>query len=1274
MVRKKVSAWTKNNLREVKNTLERYIAIFAIISLGVAFFAGLVITRDAMVVTLDKYLIDHNMYDYRLLSTIGFDKDDHKHFTNLEGLESVEGAISIDFLAYLPEANQTIVVKAHSITDEINQLDLVSGKLPENADETLVDDTYFPPDSIGQKIKISFENEEDTIDSFATKEYTIVGTVKSTEYISHQRGTTSLANGSVNAFIYIPEDGFDMDYYTEMYLKLEEDGFPFSSEYEDLINDKENMVEIALDESAHDRFDYILEEANEEITEGEQEYEDGLAEYLSEKTKVITELEDAYSKLVDGQKEIEENEQKLLDGEKEIEDGFKEYNNGLKKYEDGLTEFEKTKASTLKTLEDSQREIDSNRAQINAGIKEIEDSEVVEQYAQVTSNLTDLESAKAQIDESGVRETYAQLQDGLIEIEAGQKEINSNRDLVNAGITSIENNPKISQILAQFTSLSDGIAYYENAKSQLLVTGGPMDSYAKLKEQLAELNGINESNLTEDEKLQLEKNKSAVLNGMEQIESTGVISQFESIDLVLDTLYRYKTLQDNLDTINENQDKLNEQKNLITAGIKEIENSEHFDFIINYDEQVVGNIKQLKAAKTQIEESGVLETYPQLQQALVQLNEGQAQLNRGLATANSEFVIAEQELISVKSELDAAYTILETSKKEIDDGKEALEEGKAELEDGFAEYEDGKAEAEEGFAEAEEELEDAKIKLEDAKQEIAELDGPTTYIFNRSHNSNYTSFNNDSAIVAGIAKVLPIFFFLVAALVCSSTMSRMVDEQRTQIGTLKSLGYSDRKITGKFMNYAASAALIGCILGYFLGTKFFPMAIWTAYGMIYQFAPLKFIFDWKLALISLIASLISSAGVTYITCKNELTQPPAELIRLKAPKAGKRIFLERIPVIWSKISFLRKVSIRNVFRFKKRLLMTVLGVAGCTALIIAALGIKDSIGNVANYQFDDIMTYDYDIYFTEELSEEERIEFTDKYADILSENVFIAKETFELVKGSQTKTFNVVTTDDSNITNLIDLHLEDEDVPYPEDGQVAISHKMAEQADISIGDNITIKVSDTKQVEASVGGIFENYIDNYMYMTENTYEMLFNQEAEYLNAIASRNIEDLDEVAKKLTSHEKVAAIISTQNIRDSVDDTMTSLNYVIWVVLAFALALAFVVVYNLNNINITERTHEIATLKVLGFYPKETYIYVFRENIILTAIGILFGLILGKGLLIFIMNEIQVDFVAFKLQVFPESYLTAVIVTFLLTVLVNRMLKGKIDNINMTESLNSGE
>lgn len=1280
MVRKSLSAWTKNNLREIKYTWERYVAILAIITLGVAFFAGLVITKDTMVATLDNYLTDYKMYDYRMLSTIGFDKDDAVNFSLLEGIEFVEAGISIDFISQLPEESNQAVLKAHSITNKINHLQLISGHLPNNPDECVVDSMYFSSDYIGKTILVSPANNEETKEGFSYSKYTIVGTVKSPEYISQQRGTTNLANGSLDSFIYIPEEGFDTDYYTDIYIKLEEDATPYSKEYASLIANHETSIQTVLDSTAKDRYEKIIDEANEKIAEGQEEYEDAYKEYLSEKEKALNELEEAYIELTDGEKEIEKNEEKLLDGEKELKDGWKQYNDGLKKYEEGLEEYNKTKASSLKTLQDSQKEINDNRTKVIRGIKEIEDSGVLDQYNEIVENLKSLETAKSQIDKSGVRNTYTQLQDSLAKLKLAKKDLGKNRQHIidaEVGLGELENSNNfiyIKELLRQYDNLDDAKTALEIKKVEMLKPGSILYELEALEEKLLILEQMYSNDLSDAEKDEL---ADKITNTKSKISSIKNGSEYLSISehfMLIDHSLNYLYLKDSIDSFYASEKEINSNLTHVEAGISKIENSEYFNLIVNYDEILLANISSLQAAKSQIEETAVLKTYTQLKETFKELDKAQVELDKGLATANLEFEKAQKELNLAKSELDTAYKTLSDSQKEFDDGKKSLREGQAELNDGFKEYEDGKLDAKKEFTKAEKELEDASLEINDAKKEVADVEFPTTYMFDRSHNSGYSSFDNDSAIVAGIAKVLPIFFFLVAALVCSSTMSRMVDEQRTQIGTLKALGYSDRKIINKYVLYAASSALFACGIGYYLGTKYFPIAIWKAYGILYDFAPLVFIVDIKLIIFSLVLSLLCSAGATYLTCKNELLKVPAALIRPKSPKAGKRIFLERIPAIWKQISFLPKVSIRNIFRYKKRLLMTVMGIAGCTALIVAALGIKDSIGNIANYQFDDIMTYDFEIYYSDDLQDKDKKAYQEKYGDLISENVFLTKETFELVKGNQTKTFNLIATDDKSITNIINFNYEGGTVSYPKDGEVLLSHSLAEHADVSIGDTVTIKISDTKNVEALVGGIFENHIDNYMFMSDTTYKMLLNEEAKHLNSFAKVNEKDLDTTAKILLDDESITAVVSTHLLRDMVDDTMISLDYVIWLVLGFALALAFVVVYNLNNINITERAYEIATLKVLGFYQNETHSYVFRENLFLTALGIFVGLILGNSLLTFIMAQIQVDFVSFKQQIFPLSFLVAIIITFLLTILVNWILRGKIDKIDMTESLNSGE
>ncbi len=401
---------------------------------------------------------------------------------------------------------------------------------------------------------------------------------------------------------------------------------------------------------------------------------------------------------------------------------------------------------------------------------------------------------------------------------------------------------------------------------------------------------------------------------------------------------------------------------------------------------------------------------------------------------------------------------------------------------------------------------------------------------------------------------------------------------------------------------------------------------------------------------------------------------PAALIRPKAPKAGKRVLLERLPFIWKRVSFLHKVSIRNILRYKRRFFMTITGIAGCTALIVAALGIRDSIKNVGNDQFESIMKYDYDILFTEELDNEERESFINTYNEELSEWVFVATDEVEIMDGDILKKTSVIATDDPNITKVIGLHWNGETVSYPTDGKVAISNNLADELDLYKGDRVTISVNPSETVDVEVGGVFENYMGNYLFMTGKTYSDILGKAPAYKNLYAKTDSEDIYSISAAMLKGDKITNVSVTKDVRAMVDNMMSSLDTVIWLVIACAGALGFVVIYNLNNINITERSREIATLKVIGFYQNETGSYIFRETITLTFIGALLGLGLGKLLHMFIMNEIKVEMVSFKEQIFGLSYLIAFLATFLVTFIVNWMLRKKIDRVNMAESLKSVE
>lgn len=1090
MVMIRNSAWHKNNLREIKHTLERYLAIMAIIALGVGFFSGLKITRTAMVKNLDTYVFDQKMYDFRLLSTLGLTKEDVQYFKEQEDI-TAEGSISMDFVADIGTENE-VVLKAHSITKEVNLLNIQYGRMPQVGNECVLDSRAFPEDILGSKIRIASSNNEDTIDAFAYEEYTVVGIADSVNYLNYDRGTTSLAGGVVHGFVYLPEDGFVADYYTEILVGLKGYNEVYSKEYKDLITQKEKVLKEALEVRGQLRHGEIVEQAEKDLLEAQKEYEKAYEEFLVEKADAEKELNQALEELEEAKREIKKQEDRLKDAESKLARGEREYHKSVRDWEKAFEEYETSRAETFAELDSQQEELQRGRASVISAMEGIEESGVIDQHKRLKETILSLEAALSQISDPDSEE-----------------------------------------------------------------------------------------------------------------------------------------------------------------------------YII-----IEGQLNQAKSAVADIEATGIIQQYTELEKTLAQIETSQKELDRGREEANSKFSAAQAQLAEAKSKLDSAKVELEKNKQDILAGWDALEKGKVEYERGLKEYKDAKEEAEKAFADAEKELAEAQQEINNGWKEIEDIPAVKVYVLNRNHNVGYTSFENDSSIVDGIAKVLPMFFFLVAALVCLTTMTRMVDEQRTQIGTLKALGYSDGAIARKYIFYSGSAAIIGCVVGYFLGTKYFPIAIWEAYSMMYDFSSIEYVFDVPLAVFSLGVSLFCSAGVTYISCKSELLQMPAQLIRPKAPKAGKRVLLERIPVLWNRLGFLHKVSIRNILRYKRRFFMTVLGIAGCTSLVVAALGIGDSIRNVVNDQFDTIMVYDFSISFSEARSQEEREDFIEEFGDILSQCVFVSTDEKEVVYMDGIKKATVVATDDPNISKVIGLYLDGIALPYPSAGQIAINDKLAQDLGVTLGDTITIKKDELETVEVEIGSIFENYMGNYLFMTGETYEGLFGDEVQYTGAYATTDEEDLYLASASLSKGKDVTNVAVLNDMRVMVDNMMKSLDYIIWLVILCACTLGFVVIYNLNNINITERSREIATIKVLGFYAEETKSYVFRETIILTIIATLSGLILGKLLHGFIIDQINVEDFSFKEQIFASSYLIAALITMMITLLVNLILNRKIDRINMAESL----
>ena len=1088
--------------REISSSLGRYLAIFAIIALGAGLFVGLRLSRPDFLETYNNYTHETNFYDFRLVSTLGLTDDDLTEVKKLDGVKLAEGAVGADFLFNTADEDNLIMM-AQSIPEKVNLIDLKSGRMPEKANECLADPDMYSKDDIGSTIKLSKDNSEQTFDTFAYDEYTIVGLAYSVLYINTERGSSTLGNGSVKGYIYIPMDGFSTDYYTDIYVCVDSEGYVYSDEYE----------------------------------QSTQKYVDGLEKFMSERAVIRRDaiIDDAMSQ--------------LDDAKKQYEDGKAQYDAAKAKYDAGYAEYVQKKSDTEAQLEQARKEIENAESMMG-------NSSVIDQ------KQAELDAAKAELDK------------GQAEYERGLQQFNAKAKLA-------------------YGAVDEQIAYYENRIS---------DKQNDIAAQNAEIESLNAQ--------------------LAEAQANGDSLKARLIE------WKIKTANDRISLDNADIERYNERL----------------------------EVHRQKRAEVDAE----LEPYrKQLEDAKAQLDSGYAQIAAGQA------------------ELDAA--------------REMISSGGAQLEAAKKQYEQGKAEAERGFAEAEKELASGKAQLDTAKAELdkgaAELDSAEkqikninhadTYVLDRDTNAGYVCFESDTNVVQSVASVFPVFFFLVAALVCLTTMTRMIADQRTQIGIMKALGYSSGAIIGKYMFYSGSATVLGSIFGIAAGSFAFPAIVWFGYGLIYNLSGLTFTMNWPLALGITAANLLVTLLVTWYCCAKELKCAPADLIRPKAPEAGKRILLERIPVVWNDMSFMQKVSARNIMRYKKRIFMMLLGIGGCTALVLTALGLNDTIQNVVTRQYDDIILYDYEITMAYDMNEEEQEIFFRDAGDDIKDAVFLYRGLAEVSGSDAIKSATLTVTDGKKLCKYIDLSYDGEPIDYPGRGEAAINYNLARQlGGIEVGDEIKLTTSEKKELTVTVSALFDNYVDSFVFISPETCEEQLGEVPEYKSALANApDGADVNRCAEALTHDvDGVRGVTLSTDIKERMSSMLDGLLVVVAAIILCAGLLAFIVLYNLTNINISERIREIATLKVLGFYPNEAAHYVFRENLILTGAGAVFGLGLGVALHAFVMNAIKVDMMYFKPHISFLSFAVSIVITFVFAVIVNAIMRRRIDNIDMAGALKSIE
>jgi len=737
------------------------------------------------------------------------------------------------------------------------------------------------------------------------------------------------------------------------------------------------------------------------------------------------------------------------------------------------------------------------------------------------------------------------------------------------------------------------------------------------------------------------------------------------------------------------QSQISSQQSAITGGLSEISSNE---------EELNRRQRELDASSALVE-AGITASEAAINQLNQTLSATQAAgltdqvaiiqegINQTQQTLNSLYS-QRQELADAQATIDSARAQLESGRTELNNAQSALSSARNEYNSQISEYEDAqmtlfqaKAEYYGGVREFSEQMAQATRQLDYACRTVANVDDPDTYVLGRDTNAGYLSFNNDANIVAGIARVFPLFFFAIASLVCSTTMQRMVSDERGIIGTMRAMGFSDFAIMMKYVIYAGLAAVTGCIGGYFLGLRIFPYLIWDVYGMMYGFTDLLLQRSAAVFVIALVVSVLCSVGVTIAACRRELSDMPAQLIRPKAPMPGKKILLEKISFIWKRLKFTHKVSLRNVFRFKKRMWMMLLGIAGCSALLITGFGIRDSVVNVVDMQYDDIMTYDIEASIKDSVSVSTALSVVDSANKELGTNfdpILIRSENVTHTTDDAVRDVTLIVSGDSDISKAMHGLVDGQEMDWPGDGKIAISSKLARKASLEAGDKITLGYGDTGETfTAEISYVFDNYVYHYAFMNEATYEKLFGVDyrPSGMLIVGCEGDEGKEfDFARILTTSEDFKNISVISESRESFSQTMQKMDVIVVLIICCAAALAFIVLFNLNNINITERIREIATIKVLGFSGGETGSYFFRENFILVFMGFLLGVPLGILLHSYVIGQVEMDMVTFPVQIYFKSYIFALIFVILFSVLVDLVMRVKISRIDMAESLKSAE
>lgn len=1147
-----MGTYHKNVGRTIRETMGRFVAIFAIVALGVGFLSGLLSATPDMRASFDRYFDSSGLYDVEILSGLGFTQADVSALRQLSGVETVQPGYIADTLLTTNGNEFVVRMRSYNANAALNKPILVSGRFPQRADECVIVSVLFDASQrikLGDTLAVS-NNDKNAGDLLQSKEFKIVGFVNYSPNFSSEKEYTNVGSGTVDMFVLAPESSFVQDCWTDMLLTVRgaQALTALTPDYEDLVSGETAAVKGIADTRCRARYEEVRSVSAEKLADAD-------ADYAAAEREATDKLAAAKKKLDDGAAKIASGEKQLADGKAQLATKEKELANSESQLSEKQASADKQLAGAQEKISQAQKQIDENRASVN--------------------------------------KTLA----------------NRKTELASYGLNAAQN--------AAFESLRALPVKYPSLISEFERMQTETDRITAIDDRLAEINEY-----PEDQQGPYAGEKQSLLS-------------------------EKQTLQNEIAAIQSGAD-----YQAFAAGTQQLAATGAPSYIL------LANLALKMGA---------------LDAASAQLDSAQQQLNGQHAALETQKQAAEASLAEARAQIETGKKALAEAKATLSKNENRLEASKSTFARGQADYEDAKFETEKKLVEAQETLAANRKKMED-------LAVPKWTVSTRVDNTSYASLKSNIDKVNSIARVFPFFFFLVAALVALTTMTRMVEEERLQIGTMKALGYSRGAIMGKYITYALAASVCGSVVGFAVGYRLFPTVIWNAYAMMYVLPEFKCLLIWPYAIGTSGAVIACILLATGLVCRSTLKEKPAQLMLPKAPEPGKRVLLERITPIWSRMKFTHKVTARNLFRYKKRLAMTVIGVAGCTALLVTGLGLRDSFSEVSTRQYSEICTYD----SVAILSGDKPLENA-KLQSILADKSIVssyAAVNYQSMTarngGKDVDLYTFVPENCADLDGFVHLRVRESGKAIEfRTGSVVLTEKASEVLGVGVGDSFTLTDADGGSGTFKVTGLCENYIRNFVYMDAATYKAGMGQAAEK-NALAvklaANDAGGRARFGKAALATGAAAGVWNSADARSAVEDELSNINYIVYVIILCAAMLAFVVLYNLTNINIEERIKEIATLKVLGFTDRETRAYVSRESLVLSAVGCAAGLILGVFLHRYVMGEAEMEIIMFGRRVFPQSFVIAAALTMVFSVLVDLIMDRKLKKISMVESMKAPE